>query len=168
MSVHQLFFGFEGRFGRAMFWGPGIAASVVLLAAAAVSQSAWTRWHEAHELISLHLIGIWTAWMLASFVACVAAASSCAVAARRLHDRDKSSAWLLLFYGVPALVWLAPCNLLADTSAFLVGSADVAILVWQLVELGFMRGTIGTNNYGSDPLLADLHERRFADLHQVT
>jgi uncharacterized membrane protein YhaH (DUF805 family) len=168
MSVHHLLFGFEGRIGRAMFFGLGIAVGVVLLAAVAVSQSAWIRWHEAHELVSLRLIGIATTWMLASFVAFVAAVSFCAIAARRLHDRDKSSAWLLLFYGVPVLVWLAPCNLLADTLAFLVGSAEVAILVWQLVELGCMRGTIGTNDYGPDPLLADLHERRLADLHHVT
>jgi uncharacterized membrane protein YhaH (DUF805 family) len=167
MSVHRLLFGFEGRIGRATFWGLGIAAGVVLVTAVAVSRAAWTRWHEAQESLSLPLIGLCSAWMLASAIAFAAALCACAIAARRLHDRDKSSAWLLLLYGVPVLIWLSPCNLLPDTLAFLVGIADVAILFWLMVELGFMRGSIGTNDYGPDPLLANLHER-FVDLHRVT
>jgi uncharacterized membrane protein YhaH (DUF805 family) len=41
----------------------------------------------------------------------------------------------------------------------MVGVADVVIVAWQFVELGFMRGSVGTNDYGPDPLLSDLHAR---------
>jgi uncharacterized membrane protein YhaH (DUF805 family) len=162
MSLYHLLFGFEGRFGRAMFWGLGIPVGIVLWMAVDIGQTAWTQWHGASGLGSLRLIGTGAAWQGASFVGFAAAVSSCAIAAKRLHDRNKSTAWLLLFYGVPALVWLAPCDRLDDMMAFMVGIADAAILLWQVVELGCMRGTIGTNDYGPDPLIADLHERKFA------
>jgi uncharacterized membrane protein YhaH (DUF805 family) len=29
-----------------------------------------------------------------------------------------------------------------------------AIAIWALIEIGFLRGTKGPNNYGPDPLLA--------------
>jgi uncharacterized membrane protein YhaH (DUF805 family) len=162
-AYYQLFFSFEGRCGRTLFCILALAVTIVLLAAIEISHLASAHWHGAAELGSLRLIGLAAAWMLAVFVAAVAAVSSCAIAAKRLHDRGKSSAWLLLFYGVPVLIWLAPCDLLDDTPAFMVGIADVAILAWQVVELGCMRGTIGTNEYGPDALIADLHERRLAN-----
>ena len=164
MVVYTLFFGFEGRFGRTMFWALGIPVGIVLWMGLDVGQAALTQLQNASGLGALRLIGTAATWLLAIFVASVAAASSCAITARRLHDRNKSSAWLFLFYGVPALIWLAPCHLLNDMVALLVGIVDVAILVWQGVELGFMRGTIGTNEYGPDALIADLHERRFANV----
>jgi uncharacterized membrane protein YhaH (DUF805 family) len=162
MVVYNLFFGFEGRFERTIFWGLGIPVGIVLWGAIDVGQTAWNEWHGASDG-SLRLIGTGAASLLAILVASVAAVSSCAIAGKRLHDRGKSSTWLILFYGVPALIWLAPCHLLDDTPALLVGIADMAILAWQVVELGFMRGTIGTNDYGPDALIADLHARRLAN-----
>src|SRR5215470_14042960 len=51
-----------------------------------------------------------------------------ALAVKRLHDRGKSPAWLLL-----ALVpLLGP--------------------IWLAIELGFLPGTRGENRYGADPL----------------
>lgn len=32
------------------------------------------------------------------------------------------------------------------------GLASLAISIWALVELGFLRGTVGANRYGPDPL----------------
>ena len=48
--------------------------------------------------------------------------------AKRWHDRGKSGWWTLI-----ALV-------------------PVAGAIWILVELGFLRGTVGPNQYGNDPL----------------
>jgi uncharacterized membrane protein YhaH (DUF805 family) len=50
-----------------------------------------------------------------------------AVMTKRYHDRNKSAWWILLC--------LVP----------IVGP------IWQLVELGLLRGTDGTNDYGPDP-----------------
>jgi len=56
---------------------------------------------------------------------------SLAVIAKRWHDRNKSGWWILI-------------NIIP-----IVGS------IWALVENGFLRGTVGPNHFGPDPLLAD-------------
>ena len=53
---------------------------------------------------------------------------SLAIQTKRWHDRDKSAWWLLM-------------NLVP-----IVGS------IWVLVEVGFLRGTEGSNRFGADPL----------------
>ena len=159
MALYPLFFGFDGRFGRATFWVLGIPVGIVLWVAVDVGPTAWVRWHTASDLGILRFASIGAAWLLAVSIGTVAIVSSCAIAARRLHDRGKSSAWLVLFYGVPALIWIFPCQLLPDMLALLLGVADVVIVAWQFIELGFVRGSVGTNDYGPDPLLADLHAR---------
>jgi len=54
------------------------------------------------------------------------------VSGKRCHDRGRS-AWFLLVFLVPV-----------------VGS------LWLLVELGFLRGTVGPNRFGPDPLQTGL------------
>lgn len=51
-----------------------------------------------------------------------------AIRVKRWHDRGKSAAWVLL----PLI--------------------PVVGEIWEVVELGFLRGTVGTNRYGDDPL----------------
>jgi len=54
--------------------------------------------------------------------------SQIAVGAKRCHDRDRSG-WFQLISLIP-----------------FVG------IIWLLVELGFLRGTVGPNSFGADPL----------------
>jgi uncharacterized membrane protein YhaH (DUF805 family) len=73
------------------------------------------------------------------------------VALKRLRDRNKGAWWLAVFYGVP---------LLCDSGAYAAGPdhalyfAVPAALVnlWALIELGFLRGSLGRNRYGEDPI----------------
>ncbi len=51
-----------------------------------------------------------------------------ALAAKRWHDRNKSAWWILIAI-IPIIGW-----------------------IWALVETGFLRGTVGSNTYGPDPL----------------
>lgn len=51
-----------------------------------------------------------------------------AVGAKRCHDRDRTG-WFMLIGLIPIIGWL-----------------------WLLVELGFLRGTVGGNRFGPDPL----------------
>jgi uncharacterized membrane protein YhaH (DUF805 family) len=71
------------------------------------------------------------------------------VGIKRLHDRDKSGWWLLLFYlGPVVLNWIGS----ATDMELIFSLASFAISIWMLVELGFLRGTIGSNQYGPDPV----------------
>jgi uncharacterized membrane protein YhaH (DUF805 family) len=90
------------------------------------------------------------------------------VITKRLHDRDKSAWWLLLFVFVPTVLLAVGMGAAIygmlisgdpgdDVSqmgglgaiASLVG---FAILLWAFVELACLRGTVGPNKYGPDPL----------------
>lgn len=53
---------------------------------------------------------------------------SICVSAKRCHDRDKSAWWILLYF-VPVI---GP--------------------IWWLIEFGCLRGTIGPNRFGPDPI----------------
>jgi uncharacterized membrane protein YhaH (DUF805 family) len=78
--------------------------------------------------------------------------SSLAVATKRLHDREKSAWWLLVFYLLPALLD-GMANLAGDAS-LVFSLASLAVSIWAFVELGCLRGTTGDNQYGPDPLPA--------------
>ena len=62
-----------------------------------------------------------------------------AVIVKRLHDRDKSG-WFVL-------IWLA----LMTVGVFLFGLGPIIAFVWMFIELGCLEGTLGPNRYGEDP-----------------
>jgi uncharacterized membrane protein YhaH (DUF805 family) len=73
-----------------------------------------------------------------------------ALVARRLHDRGKSAWWLVLFVGAPNL--LIPLGESSSDFAIVFALANLVIIVWGWVEIGFRRGTPGPNRFGPDPL----------------
>jgi uncharacterized membrane protein YhaH (DUF805 family) len=76
------------------------------------------------------------------------------VTIRRLHDRDKSGHWLWLFYLVPAVLNGAASapQLQANPAVFGLSLIGFGISVWAFVEIGCLRGTVGANRFGPDPL----------------
>jgi uncharacterized membrane protein YhaH (DUF805 family) len=80
-----------------------------------------------------------------------------ALTVKRLHDRNKSAAWLLVFWGLPWILGIVidfGCpGLIGDKrvsqSLLLVGCA---ISIWAFVELYCLRGTDGGNRFGPNPL----------------
>ena len=83
--------------------------------------------------------------------------TSVAIGIKRLHDRDKSGWYLLLFYVVPGILMTAAVGMYvtmedATLVSTVLGLATVAIGVWAFVELGCLRGTVGPNHYGPDPI----------------
>jgi uncharacterized membrane protein YhaH (DUF805 family) len=137
----SLLFSFHGRINRARFWLASLVYFIVGLIIAVIG----------------FVAGQSGAFQMLSFVVNLAVfISGLAVGAKRLHDRDMSGWWLLAFYIVPTVLvaigvavgmtsdsWVAMglCSILA-----------VAIGIWAFVVLGCLRGTIGTNGYGPDPL----------------
>jgi len=70
-----------------------------------------------------------------------------ATAVRRLHDREKSWLWLLLYYLVPAIAFqLARAPELQFR--WLLVLVSLAIQLGAFVELTFLRGTDSANKYG--------------------
>ena len=75
---------------------------------------------------------------------------SFALAAKRLHDCNKSAWWLLVFCLLPAI--LDRVGAVAGGIGIVFSLASFALTVWALIELGLLRGTSGLNDYGPDPL----------------
>jgi uncharacterized membrane protein YhaH (DUF805 family) len=134
MELAQIWFSFKGRINRAKYWlvllvSSAIFVTVVLIAFAAQS---------------------WALGILAGLLLIPTLVSSLAVAVKRLHDREKNAWWLLVFYLLPALLD-GIANVTGDAS-LVFSLASFAVSLWALVELGCLRGTIGDNQYGPDPL----------------
>jgi uncharacterized membrane protein YhaH (DUF805 family) len=78
--------------------------------------------------------------------------SGLAVAIKRLHDRNKSGWWLLLFWLVPNLLGSVPMSAAGTVFGTPVALASFVIWIWGFVEIGCLKGTTGPNDYGPDPL----------------
>jgi uncharacterized membrane protein YhaH (DUF805 family) len=103
-------------------------------------------------MVSFMIPGIGTILAIAILILTLVAAL--AVAARRLHDRNKSAWWLLIMY-VP-LILLSAFSQIASMSSPEAGAGfgvlSLPFSIWILVELGCLRGTVGSNRFGPDPL----------------
>jgi len=91
--------------------------------------------------------------------------SSIALTVKRLHDRAKSAWWLVVFWLIPFVINCAVfANMIGqmhDDSAAMPMTNPVimamrlislVLTLWAFVELYCLRGTMGDNQYGPDPL----------------
>jgi uncharacterized membrane protein YhaH (DUF805 family) len=129
----SLLFGFDGRINRAKYWLAVVIYLVVMLIAIGLMFA-------LPGMIGMVLMGI---------IYIVAIVSGIAVGIKRLHDCDKSGWWLLVFYLVPGLLSGGAMNM--DDSVIL-NLLSFAVSIWGIVQLGFLRGTIGPNRFGPDPI----------------
>ena len=125
----QSLFSFDGRLNRAKFWliliATDIAVFVLLAILVAVTGGSMTMGEDG----SMPSMGGGVIGNLVALVLFVAAAwIGLAVGVKRYHDRGKSGWWVLIAL-VPVIGGL-----------------------WYLIECGFLRGTIGPNAYGPDPV----------------
>ena len=155
MDAWTLFFGFRGRINRARYW-----LVLLILFTADVPLTLVGR-----------AVGGGTTFQVVSYAVNLAIfISTLALGIKRLHDRDRSAWWLLLFYVGPFLVgmtgWLflwATAGSFGDVRVFslfllrLSLLAGFALGIWGLVEIGFRRGTAGYNRFGADPLAKVQH-----------
>ena len=78
-----------------------------------------------------------------------------ATSIKRLHDRDKSGWWVMLFFA-PAFyntfVDLLPDDFDVSYVALPLGLIALAGCIWIFVELYFLKGSRKTNRFGPDPL----------------
>ena len=153
---------FRGRTSRLRFWlYPLIAIPLLILLyivfyvyamsfPGAYENGGPTPWPS--DPLEIALAIVWALVLAAILIA------GLAVAVKRLHDRNKAWWWLLIFLLPNSLSGYAQYRAVTDPGdqagqiAFVSMCVALVFLVWALVELGFLRGTVGDNRYGLDPL----------------
>jgi uncharacterized membrane protein YhaH (DUF805 family) len=163
MNWGHILFSFGGRINRAKWW---LALLVTIILSVIV------------EIITGFVDSPGVIAILFLVVSLLSFWIGLASGAKRLHDRDKSAAWLWLFYGFPILMSLVffaiagaalykilvPGQLEQSEAAIMeaittygapiaiIGLAALVIGIWALIWLGCLRGTMGPNRFGPDPL----------------
>jgi uncharacterized membrane protein YhaH (DUF805 family) len=137
MDPIDLLFGFKGRIGRANCWLAVVIWFVVWIVA----------------VVLLLMLGLPTAMIVVAVIVGIPAVVSwVAVGIKRLHDRDKSGWWLLVFYAATFLVLILANRASEGFLHSVLSIIGLALLIWAIVELGCLRGSIGINQYGPDPV----------------
>jgi uncharacterized membrane protein YhaH (DUF805 family) len=148
----NFFFGFEGRVNRARFWRvmllnfvcTMIFMMVVPLSIGGSFLNADPKWAKP---LTLALLAGTMGPILIISTWCFAA-----ISIKRLHDRNKSGWWMVLFFVVPSLLDKLWAWLDLPTGAFIVGAIWFGLSVWCFVEIFCLKGSKGPNRFGSDPL----------------
>jgi uncharacterized membrane protein YhaH (DUF805 family) len=147
MNLVNLFIGFNGRINRAKFWIVVLCVLAVLFVAGGVTAAVSSSIDSALGTVRIASIPL----------AYVGAVNGI----KRLHDRNKSGWWVCLFSAPPVLLFVAGALGIGTSPDSSVVTSVVqlilfAIMLWGLVELGCLRGTIGQNKYGRDPLAPEI------------
>jgi uncharacterized membrane protein YhaH (DUF805 family) len=152
MDWTTLLFSFEGRINRGKYW---LAILIYTLAwfVFIIGTLFWLGGLNIDNLFTLAGAGL-LVWLVGVLLLIAGVWSGLATGIKRLHDRDKSGWWIILF-------WLAPSALSSIQNSmpwlgggFVLSLAAMAIGIWAFVELCCLRGTAGPNQYGPDPLAA--------------
>jgi uncharacterized membrane protein YhaH (DUF805 family) len=152
MDWKSLLFSFRGRINRAKYWLVIFIIAVVDVVLRGVGVVAEQNAGESlAALLTLLAIALVILAVALTFIVV-----GLAVATKRLHDRDKSAWWLLVFYLLPGVLAGVGTGVTLATDSWLgiglFGAVAFAIGVWAFIELGCLRGTLGPNQYGPDPL----------------
>ena len=148
----EKFFSFSGRLNRKPYWLRTLALYAIVIGLAVLAGAlggALGGSGGADQLVS----GVGPVIGIVGVVVFVAfAIASLSLSVRRLHDRNKSGWWLLLFILVPYVIQTVGAASGEPTVALIALGISFAISIWYLVEVGFLRGTDGSNRFGDDPL----------------
>jgi uncharacterized membrane protein YhaH (DUF805 family) len=144
MAMTQLLFSFQGRLNRKPYWTMVIATTVVFILVLLLALAALREY-------GLEFLPVTIAIILVLYIPLIWI--GLALSAKRLHDRDKSAWWLLVFYALPTILSTA-ADRTEDVQFIILHLISFGITVWAFVELGCLRGMVGSNRYGPDPLSA--------------
>jgi uncharacterized membrane protein YhaH (DUF805 family) len=143
MDYSTLLFSFTGRINRAKYWlGVGLLIAY---------------WIVVGIVLSIFFYSLGSAGYILALAAGAAATigglwAGLAIGVKRLHDRDKSGWWLLLFWLLPGILSGIGTAAGGGVLGMLFNLGSFAISIWGFVEIGCLRGTEGANQYGADPL----------------
>jgi uncharacterized membrane protein YhaH (DUF805 family) len=147
----DLLFGFNGRINRAKYWIAIVACIVLSLIGSVLAA----------------ILGDTLGLLVNGIIAIATLVISIAAGIKRLHDRNKSGWWLLLFLLAPGILLsfgmvagimgvASGAGATGGTLGMLLSLIGAGLAIWAFVELGCLRGTVGPNQYGPDPLGGDL------------
>jgi uncharacterized membrane protein YhaH (DUF805 family) len=136
----EFMFGASGRISRARYWKSLLIlciAGLLVLTAAGL----------AAPFFIIAAVIFFLPWLICGF----------SIHTERLHDRDKSAWWLVVFYLLPGMLGhLANFSLLDGAAGvalhYALAMVALALTIWGFVEIGCLRGTAGSNRYGANPL----------------
>jgi len=149
----ELFTQFDGRISRKGFWMGflGLIAIVLIAGWGMISVlPGGIVLTLAQIILSVGILYIWSA-----------------VVVKRLHDRDKPAVpWAVIFLAPGVLLQIMSMFkigyraveiadvefMVPDTSTTMVMWLSMAVGLWMVVELGFLKGTPGENSFGPDPV----------------
>jgi uncharacterized membrane protein YhaH (DUF805 family) len=148
MNWTAFLFSFRGRINRAKYWLAALVYGLVTIVFFVLAFVALG--NNIDNLFSFAGIGI-LLWIAGLFLFLAVTWSSIVVGIKRLHDREKSGWWMLVFLlGPTVLNGMGQSTTGAASLILSIGA--LAVSVWAFVELGCLRGTPGSNLYGPDPL----------------
>ena len=182
--MHYLF-GFSGRINRAKIWLFLLVTIIweIVIGVVAVIGLHWSHYLQAlksftenhHSPLDPAPFPIpdavaGTAWYAVGGIALLFLlyiVAYFAVFVKRMHDRNKSASWLLVFValpwvldvavlatgsvqGLPQGLFVGPVGIIVRGVAYVIACL---ICFWAFIELYFLRGTRGENRFGPDPLV---------------
>ena len=137
MGLMDLYFNPSGRINRSTFWLKGfILLNVIWMAIwfgvfyLIFSNVNFTNFDSVlsaimNALIFLVLFGVIYSWNIF------------AVTVKRLHDRDKSAWWVVIWWLIATI-----------GGAITFGIVSLVVMIWMFIELGCLEGTLDRNRYG--------------------
>src|SRR3954454_19649427 len=150
MEWTTLLFSFSGRISRGKYW-LAVLIYVAVWTSFVAGSLVWLGGLDIDNLLSLAGAGL-AIWFVGFIVMVLLTWSGLAVGIKRLHDRDKSGWWMLLFWLGPGVLGGWQTTAPEMGGGFVLSLAAGVIAIWGFVELGCLRGTSGPNRYGRDPL----------------
>jgi len=144
-DYNRLYLTTDGRIGRQDFW---IGAIVLVVVAIVVS------------VVIGFIVGWATTaaqWVFFILQLALAYPSYCLLA-KRFQDRDKPAMYAAVVIGINIVISFLTLLGLAGPAAspnalgWIFSLISAAIGIWILIELGILRGTVGSNQYGADPV----------------
>ncbi len=144
-DINHLYLTTEGRIGRQSFWIGVIVLFIVSLVISVIAGTLFGWLSFATRLIQF-------------IVQLALAYPAYALMAKRFQDRAKPGMYaavvmgINILYSLFALIGIFGAPGVPNMFGMVFGLVMAVIGIWILIELGILRGTVGDNAYGPDPL----------------
>lgn len=141
-ALISLLFGYDDRIGRVQYWAGLAAAWLIVIGLVAVVEDAVAGTGDIGRYVAFMVIVGTFIWIHS------------AVTIKRLHDRDRSALWYLIYGIAPPGLFIA-ATYFYTTGSFVLATIPYVLsfvgLFWVIIELGCLRGTAGPNRFGPAP-----------------